>query len=309
MAIFINNKTNTFFSIQQMLKGKFTHFKPQLIEQILTRFDFEDRRFSDLGALEKTVRDTAMEEATDIGGLLTMTWKQAPFFAQFKKITITEVESHHVLQFQQKVTSNQSNDLKNEALVLRQLELMGLRVVPVYGDVVELDSVQTMFEKLIQGNFIDLYKEKFGQDQQITFLATFLGLQVPTGEAKVFQMKGIKSKVDTEIKNGWLPCLASIYTAIDDFSAIQKTLKTHGISDLQGILEFSSGKFFIADPLAVVEMRDILVKEQVMMKTASDNVDNILIYLRSLTTHVMQESQKQVELQRKKMMMQVIPKN
>ena len=142
--------------------------------------------------------------------------------------------------------------------MIEELRAAGLRTVPVYGTIRDGEIA----EKRIRGNFLDT-KEKFGPRQAVNLNATFFGLEGDNTE--VPKLKPITQKMDERLSLGQWPSIAAMNTALEDFKAIQVFMTKSYISDLQGMVEFGTGRFYIIDPLGTgpIENANVLELENV----------------------------------------------
>jgi hypothetical protein len=176
-----------------------------------------------------------------------------PVFAQFKKVTIGRVGPMNVAVLQAK--AGKSADLALEAEMLQTLKDAGLRTVPVYDTPQRIAETGQMSQKAILGNFLDC-KEGFTEKQNYNIVAGLFGLAGVNREAD--SLAPVKERVEKMFALKAYPenIFKCIGKALNDFKKIRAFLTKSYISDLQGIIEFATGKFYIIDPLKLGPIAD-----------------------------------------------------
>lgn len=277
----------------------------RLIDQLLTRYDFGNRRFKSFDALRQQLVADALEEATDVGverdgrvmGLDRAQWSRAPFQSQFKAIAIAKIGEMSFLSLQPK---GGGQGMDKEASLLHMIEQLGLRAVPVYG----ASTDRQMFQRCIVGSFMDLYKQNLCSRAtkckmtilELCVFSAFLGETMPTGEAAVMKLPTFEVKLVERLRRETI-APSCISTALSDFTKIQNLMKIGHrvenddgdieyeqmyIADLQGVLESKTGKFFIIDPLALKKRSEAKEAEKHLIEMAEANLDAIVSFLEHL---------------------------
>ena len=251
ITVTVANKPSR-YSTRELIGWCRKNFPPvnpaNLFEQILTRYDFANRRFASMRALYDSIgRDISAEKfAVDPSAFQF----KRNLFSQFKTVSIGTIDNLDVVRLSVKGENQEERDkLANEAELLLELARAGLRTVPLYTPVSEVRTSGTMYQVAIKGNMLD-FKEHFTDRQQTNLVAALMGLKGDDTE-KALESPKIRQDIEKKISCGILPSLTAIRTAHSDFLAIQIFLKEKYITDLQGIMEFGTGYFFIIDPLHI----------------------------------------------------------
>jgi ribosomal protein S19 len=269
-----------------------------LTDQILTRYDFQDRHFESAQDLAMSLRADAVKDgiggaretldAPKVMGLKKEAWGNAPFFSQFKAIALATIGEEEFLQFEPSKQAGGPDSLQKEVAALRKIDDLGLRVVPFY-----VASEKRVIQKCIRGIFIDLQKRLLTSTMPIlngnSYLEVYiraaliggeLGEKVGSSRESVpNDLEAVATKI-MQTKIG-LQYSGQVSTAQDDFGKLQDFMNLGlCIADLQGVLEFGTGKFYIIDPLAVIRFEDVKGGgEMASMRNAHTNITQIISFL------------------------------
>ena len=238
--------------------ARFTNFFPNLaprvysIDTIVSRFETNNRTFTDFTKLREAIAqdiwlrgalinlDTHMFTKTSTLGMGQM--KDMVVKGKIGNFNVVKLE---VKGFKKKL------DLAKEARLLWTLRQGNVRSVPIFG-MSQIASKGVMWQRFIKGNFLDIQKEGFTERVYWNLIASLLGIEGCNQEHCPFSMlEKTQQAIAKKLLLGIYPTMAALNTSLHDFDAILTFLKTKYISDLQGIIEFNTGKFYIMDPLEI----------------------------------------------------------
>lgn len=240
-----------------------------LFREAVQFFDSRNAKFADANELAMAVGAYVSDHATHVKIDLAQFEGVNEVFAQFKRVLIGRVGPMNVAVLQAK--KDQSAGLAAEARMLQTLKTAGLRTVPVYNSPEEIESTGQMTQKAVIGNFLDC-KEGFTEKQNVNLVAALLSVKGANKEADLIQP--IKEAVSNKIALKQYPknILACIDQALLDFKKIQAYLNENFISDLQGILEFGTGRFYIIDPLKLGPMSEAIPMEKACVAYVNQSI-------------------------------------
>lgn len=230
-----------------------------LFRTIIIDLDRRNASFNNANHLAAAVGARVENYATDVQFDLDHFVEIDKPFAQFKKVVIGRVGPMNVAILDAKV--GRKADLAEEARMLMTLKVAGLRTVPVYDSPETIETTGRMKQKAVKGNFLDC-KEGFTKKQNLNLLAALLGIPGANREADSLTLLEKKILEQVALKQYPQGYLLYIENAIKDFKKIMEFLNTTYISDLQGFIEFGTGKFYIIDPLKLGPIENALQNEK-----------------------------------------------
>jgi hypothetical protein len=242
----------------------------------------KQKTFASEQAFREAVHESALRKATDVEGLGELAWQPSEASSQMKKVFVAAHPAGTGRLTRLTTEKGSLANLRNEASALDQLKRAGLRVAPVYGAVQEDGNNLVMYERWVAGNFLDLAKEDYTQKQQVALLGSFYGLTVPRKETGA-GVDGVQAAIMQRFGEGDKPSRGALDKATSDFTKIQEFFNSNMyISDLQGIMEFRSGRFFIIDPMGVFRTAEVTGGEINMLDHTKAMIDAVLGHFKAM---------------------------
>jgi hypothetical protein len=288
MPIVVAGKTLNRAAAEVMLGNGFSMYRPAgdngLIDSLLEKWivGTKQKTFASEQAFREAVHESALRKATDVEGLGELAWQPSEASSQMKKVFVAAHPAGTGRLTRLTTEKGSLANLRNEASALDQLKRAGLRVAPVYGAVQEDGNNLVMYERWVAGNFLDLAKEDYTQKQQVALLGSFYGLTVPRKETGA-GVDGVQAAIMQRFGEGDKPSRGALDKATSDFTKIQEFFNSNMyISDLQGIMEFRSGRFFIIDPMGVFRTAEVTGGEINMLDHTKAMIDAVLGHFKAM---------------------------